>query len=110
MAADPFTGALCRDPGADPHWWDHDATTRQRTIAVWFCRACPAQAACAAQADALGPAATGIWAGRYRPWHAELDTHDDTMTAFTAVFGRLYSTPPAMIEPGQLSLLDLMEA
>ncbi|GAA2686237.1 hypothetical protein GCM10010400_58170 [Streptomyces aculeolatus] len=47
-----WSRALCLHPAADPTWWEHDGPGHpDGKKAVTWCRACPAKAACLADAE-----------------------------------------------------------
>jgi hypothetical protein len=51
---------------------------------------------CAAEANRLGPAATGTWAGVFLKWTTAAPTSDaDIVAEFERVFGSLNPQPPA---------------
>lgn len=84
----PFTDATCRQPARLARWWDDDARSDERKLAAALCEQCPALTACGDLADTLGAAASGTWAGQYRPWAGGAPSPDDeAMTEFLALFG-----------------------
>lgn len=109
MARDPFEHAQCRAEGSDPRWWDVDAPTADRDRAASLCADCPAIAACVRAKLEADTAASGTWAGVYYPF-VYRRASDDTLAAFTAVFGTSWSdggssTPD---NPFQLALFEGM--
>lgn len=83
----PFVDAECRRPGRNQRWWDVGASRGDRAAAAVFCAGCPAFEACARQAEQLGAAATGTWAGIYRKWVPTAEVDGDALAEFLAVFG-----------------------
>lgn len=89
---DPFTGAVCRQPGADPRTWDDDADPAAQLTAAAACISCPAIVACNTARLELGVYASGTWAGQFHEWTEPESGADETVAAFTMVFGTSFDT------------------
>lgn len=107
--ADPFTDAVCREPGRLVRWWDVDARADERELAALLCVRCPAKSPCADLATSLGDAASGTYAGVFLPWSGGAPSPDDEALAeYLHLFGPSAATTdnpmPTTLEPKPLKV------